>query len=304
MAKQLQRDYVFTPGGAGVGTVQIPGRYTLDKILLITNVTDNVIIYNFADTTFAGTTATFTAANDATNWPTILQADDGYTTITLQYNSSSMSANDSLQIYTEDTQDYGQKIRPWDFGTDAIERMRVSNPQAMIDADFEYGLQPTKWAGYGTVKGYPSTYELPGVDLTPSAVVTDYQTTSTTNSLITVTFTTVHGLAVGDVINVTGLDSAIAGFSRADGNWIIFSVPSSTQITYFARGTVGTSDGDSLRTEETLIKKGKLYDGASIPVSSIASDGADPSIITVTFANPHGLIPGTNIHARVVVISA
>ena len=299
MAKQLQRDYVFTPGAAGVGTIKIPGRYTLDKILLITNVTDNIIMYNFADTTFAGTTATFTADNDATNFPTILQADDGYTTITLQYNSSSMSANDQLQIYTEDTQDYGQKIRPWDFGTDAIERMRVSNPQAMIDADFEYGLQPTKWAGYGTVKGYPSTYELPGVDLTPATIVTDYQTTSTTNSLITITFTTVHALAVGDVINVTGLDSGINGFSRADGNWIIFSVPNTTTITYFARGTVGASDGDSLRTEETLVKKGKLYDGASIPVSSIASNGADPSIITVTFASPHGLIPGTNIHVDV-----
>jgi len=99
MAKQLIKDYVFTPGAAGVGNIEIPGRYTLDKILLITNVTDNIILYNFADATFAGTTAVFTTGDDTTNWPTISQAHDGYTTITLQYNTSAMSAGDSLQIY-------------------------------------------------------------------------------------------------------------------------------------------------------------------------------------------------------------
>ena len=32
------------------------------------------------------------------------------------------------------------RTRPFDFGTDAIERMRVAS-QSMLDADFEYGLQ-------------------------------------------------------------------------------------------------------------------------------------------------------------------
>jgi hypothetical protein len=250
---------------------------------------------------FAGTTAVFTTGNDAVNFPAVAQAYDGYTTLTLQYNASGMSAGDLLQIYCEDTQDYGQKIRPWDFGTDAIERMRVSNPQSMIDADFEYGLQPTKWVGYGTVKGYPSTYELPGVDLTVSTITTDYQTTSTTNSLISVAFTTTHGVSVGDVVNVSGLDAGIAGFSRADGSFIIASVPTTTTLKYFARGTVGTTGGQSLFTEEALVKLGKLFSGASIPVASASSNGADPSIITFNFASPHGLIAGTNIHTAIAV---
>ena len=301
MAKKLIREYVFTPGVAGSATIKIPGRYTLDKVLLITNVTDNIILYNFADASFAGTTAVFTTGNDAINFPAVAQAYDGYTTLTLQYNASGMSAGDLLQIYCEDTQDYGQKIRPWDFGTDAIERMRVSNPQSMIDADFEYGLQPTKWTGYGTVKGYPSVYDLPGVDLTVSTITTDYQTTSTTNSLITAAFTTTHGLSVGDVVNVSGLNAGIAGFSRADGSFIIESVPTSSSLKYFARGTVGTTGGQSLFTEETLVKLGKLFAGASIPVASASSNGADPSIITLNFANPHGLIAGTNIHTAIAV---
>jgi hypothetical protein len=296
MAKKLIRDYVFTPGIAGTGNVEIPGRYTLDKILLITNVTDNVIMYNFADTTFAGTTATFNTGNDATNWPTINTAHDGYTTITLQYNSSAMNANDQIQIYVEDTEEYGQIIRPWNFGTDAIERIRVSNPQSMIDADFEYGLQPTKWAGYGTIKGYPSAYDIPGVDLSLASITTDYQTSSSTNSKITVTFDSDHGQSVGDVINMSGLNPGTAGFSRADGNFLIDSVPSSTSLQFFARGTVGTSDGDSLYTEEAIARKGALYANASIPVASATSSGADPSVITLNFTNPHGLIPGTPLH--------
>lgn len=299
MAKKLIKEYKFTPGIAGSGTIEIPGRYTLDKLLLITNVTDNIILYNFADVAFAGTTATFTAANDATDWPNITQAEDGYTTITLQYNSSSMSASDILQIFVESQDNYGQTIRPWDFGTDAIERMRVSNPQSLIDADFEYGLQPTKWAGFGTVKGYPSAYDIPGVDLELDSISTDYQTDNTTNSLITITFdsASLHGLSVGDVINVSGLDAGTTGFSRADGNFVIDQVPTTRKLKYYARGTVGTSDGDRLDTAESIARKAELYANASILVDSVSSNGLDPSTITMHFDHPHGLIPGTPIHA-------
>lgn len=302
MAKKLIREYYFTPGGVGSGTIKIPERYTLDKILLITNVTDNVIIYNFADTTFAGTTAAFTAKgpSDAedTNMPKIWQRHDGFTTITLQYNTASMSANDELQIFVEGTEEYGQMVRPWPFGTDAIERTRVSNPQSMIDADFEYGLQPTKWAGYGTVKGYPSAYTIPGVDLSIDSINTDYQTTSTTNSLITVTFDSAHNLVAGNVINVASLDAGISGFSRADGNFLIEDVPNTRRLTYFARGTVGTSDGDILSNPESLARKGRLYANASIPTASVTSGGGDPSDITITTSAPHGLIAGTPIHVE------
>jgi len=302
MAKQLVKQYVFTPGIAGSSTIKIPGRYTLDKLLLITNVTDNVILYNFADTTFAGTTCAFTAKSkddaEDTDFPTVYMAHDGFTTITLQYNTSAMSAGDDLQIFVEGTEEYGQMVRPWPFGTDAIERTRVSNPQSMIDADFEYGLQPTKWAGYGTVKGYPSAYDIPGVDLSIDSINTDYQTTSTSNSLITVTFDSDHGQSVGDVINVSGLDAGTAGFSRADGNFLIEAVPTTRSLTYFARGTVGASDGDTLHIAESIARKGALYANAALPTPTATSSGADPSEITLTFTNPHGLVPGTPLHVE------
>ena len=298
MGKKLITDYAFTPGAAGVGTIKIPGRVQLEKLLLITNVTRNVVLYNFASAEYFGTTSTFTSADDSVNFPTITDRHDGYTTITLAVSTATYSSTDRIQIFVEDTAKHTQ-IKPWDFGTDAIERMRVSNPESLIDADFEYGLQPTKWAGYGTVRGYPSAYDLPGVDLTVTAITTDFQTTSTTNSLITVTTSAAHGLVAGGVVNISGLNSGTAGFSRADGTFIINTVPTTTTLTYFARGVVGTASGQSLFTDATLLKRGALYSGAAIPVASATSNGANPSVITLNFTNPHGLIPGTSIHANV-----
>lgn len=295
MAKKQLRDYVFAPGTAGLGTVKVPNRHTLDQLLLITNTTKNTFLYNFADPTYVGTTVTFTAAN-STDFPAITQGHDGFTTINLAINTSSMSSTDTLQIFVNNDV---QSIRPYDFGTDAIERMRVSNPQSLLDADFEYGLQPTKWAGYATLRGYPSGYELPGIDLVANVVTTDFQTTSTTNSLITVGFTTAHGLLAGNVINISSLNKAITNFSRADGMYVINTVPDVRQLTYFVRGTVGTASGQSLLTDDTVVRRGNLFAGASIPVTSAASNGASPSVITLTTTTPHGLLPGTPIHVNV-----
>ena len=291
MAKNLVRQYVFAPGAAGVGTIRIPGKFDLSQILLITNTTRNQIIYSFADAAFAGSTATFVSGDDATNFPKISQRVDGYTIITLAVSTVGQLAGDRLQILTEEKEVI---FRPYQFGTDAIERMRVSNPQSMIDADFEYGLQPTKWAGYGLLRGYPSIYEFPGVDLTVSTIVTNG---ASPNSTITINTTLAHGLSPGQAINITSLNSAIAGFSRADGNFILASA-SGTSLTYFATGVVGTA-AQSLLTDATVLKKGNIYTGANLNLSGIASNGASPSVITLTFASKHGLVPGTPIYVNV-----
>jgi hypothetical protein len=295
MAKTMARQYVFTPGAANVGTIVVPGRIALEQLLIITNTTRNVIVYNFADAAYSGTAVAFTASTNA-SYPTITQREDGFTTITLAASTVGQSSGDTLQIFFEESYD-GVTVRPWSFGTDAIERMRVSTPQSMIDADFEYGLQPTKWAGYGLMRGYPSVYEFTSIDLTPSAVTTDFQTTSTTNSLITVsTGATSHGIIAGQAINITGLSSAITGFSRAAGNFIVFDAPTATSLRYFANGVVGTANGQSLFTDVTLLKRAASYTGASLNTSTATGNGANPTVITVNFASNHGLVPGVPIY--------
>lgn len=59
----------------------------LDALLLITNITNNVIIFNFADSTKKATVSG--------------------STITLQYDTSNMSDSDELQIFYDDALEYG-----------------------------------------------------------------------------------------------------------------------------------------------------------------------------------------------------
>lgn len=85
MAKTLLTDYAFTPGGAGVGTITVPGEYALEQFLLITNVTAGVVIYQF----------------NAPSKGAALSIAGGDTTLTLEANTAAMNSGDSLQIFAD-----------------------------------------------------------------------------------------------------------------------------------------------------------------------------------------------------------
>ena len=155
MARQQIKQYVFVPGTAGNGYVQIPGNYSSAAITAILNATNQAFIYNFADNTLLGT-VTWSPIPNA-NFPASI---DGVTTITLNTNTSGYSATDKLAIYAE-----VPYIAQRPFALDAVERQRVANPQSLIDADFEYGLQNTKWQSLFVNNDNPSIYEVPGSDV-------------------------------------------------------------------------------------------------------------------------------------------
>ena len=50
--------------------------------------------------------------------------------------------SDDLQIFIDKQE---QKVDFSETFTDPVSKLRVSNPKNLIDTDFEYGLQPTKW---------------------------------------------------------------------------------------------------------------------------------------------------------------
>lgn len=296
MAKKQLRSYVFTPGAASVGTIKVPGNIDLDQLLVITNVTRNVILYNFADPSFQGTGITFTRANESSTFITGLDNTDGYTTITLAVSTVGYNSADAIQIFVESSE--GQEIRPWAFGTDGFERMRVASPRSMLDADFEYGLQPTKWQVIDMMRGYPSVYEVPGTDTLVSTVTTDASTGTggVGSSLITVTTQAAHGFSVGTPVTVKGYLNTVTGFARAEGTFVIAQVPSTTTFTYYAKAKVGTNNGDVLSTTYTQLRKGAWYTGASIGTPTYTfSTLTSPNTITVTFATAHGLVPGDTI---------
>ena len=265
----------------GVGTIKIQGRYDLDQLLLITNVTSNDIIYNFSAPATGGLVSLKTdqISKDA-DFTKYLETTDAITTITLNFDTSNHSSTDELQIFVEKLEN-GKSVvttRPFDFGTDAIERLRVAQPQSMLDADFEYGLQPTKWAAISTMRGYPSVYEVPGTDTPVLSVVTDASagTDGIGQSLITVTTIGPHNIPVGTPITIKALEDSVPGAARAEGSFVIVEAPTPTTFTFYAKSKVGTVNPTTLSTTYTQLRQAAFYTGANIgePTVSVVSNGS------------------------------
>lgn len=84
--KKLITDYTFDPA---VRTVKLNGYAVVDLrgLIIITNVTDNIIIYSYADIESPYSLGKATAATNV---------------FTLGYDTTKMSASDNLQIYYDD----------------------------------------------------------------------------------------------------------------------------------------------------------------------------------------------------------
>jgi len=184
--------------------------------------------------------------------------------------------------------------RPFDFGTDAIERQRVSLGQSIIDADFEYGLQATKWQTYQEIRKIPSFYETPGTDIAVTSVTSD----GATPSIITVVIPSTN-VPVGSIISITGLVNPQRNADRAEGFFIVKTGGSPvTSFTYEARAAVGVN-AQVISTSYTVLRRGGIYTNSTsyLPYTSISTDGAANSVMTVAFPSgqAHGVVPGTPI---------
>ena len=261
------------------GYLKVSGFYKLKDFLLITNTSRNIIMYNFADTN-SGAEATYTTDYDS-DFPAALYGFSDVTTLVFDVDTSNMMITDSIQIFVEAKE---QAVRLNPIATDAMERMKVGIPQSMLDADFEYGLQPTKWQALALMRNYPSIYEIPGSDIAVTNVVTDASagTAGAGASSITVTTQNAHGLAVGDPITIKALANSISGFSRAEGSFLVSSVPSLTQFVYFAKSKVGTINGQVLASTYTQLRRGGFYTGSAIgnPSFTVFSAGSSGTITT------------------------
>ena len=287
----------------GAGYVKFPGNYDSSDILLITNTTNNEVIYSFNDVNSGGVTelsSAFISTNgveyrEDSDFPKYLQTTDAITKIYLNKSTSGQLNVDKLQIYV-DTDEL--IIRPFEFGTDAIERNRTAEPMSMLDADFEYGLQPTKWSAIATMRGYPSVYEIPGTETSVISAVSDSSagTAGVGSSLITVTTAGAHGFALGDAITIKGLKQDVQGYSRAEGAFIIIAVPNAISFQFYAKAKVGVSGNVDVVAEATQLRQAGFYTGASIgiPSFSIESNGSSGVIRpALTVASGDDVIPFT-----------
>lgn len=263
----------------GLGRIEVLGKIQLEDLLLITNATSNIVFYNFAESTKGAQVRFFSGNSEA--YPRAESVNNGTTIINFNFGTQTMSSTDSIQIFQEETQ---LTVRMNDIARDAMERVKVGIPQSMLDADFEYGLQPTKWQALSLQRGYPSTYEIPGSDLVVIAVFTDASsgTSDIGASLITVATQGTHELTIGQPITIRALSTSILGFNRAEGTFLVSSIPTANTFTYFAKAKVGTANSQILATQSTQLRKAAFYTGAAVgtPTFSLLNNGASGSFTT------------------------
>ena len=264
MAKKLVRTYTFT---AASKTVAFLGNYTLNQLLLITNTTRNIIIYNFADASL-GATRSYNSVTDTT-------------TFTLTYNTAAAMANaDTLQVYVDDVYN---ETRPDQALMDPVDKQRFSTPQALIDTDFEYGTQISKWENLVMTNNRPFAFSV------PTQIPSITSMTMNTNSR---TVTTVLGAGVAPA-NGTPITVQDTYLLIANGNYLIETGGGTNTFTYTARGTNTTTITSIFDANKTNIFRGQLYTGANIgdaPTMTFTS-----SLINVTTTVPHGLSLGNEI---------
>jgi hypothetical protein len=272
----VDRGIIFSPA---TYTITIPRIVQKERLLLITNITQNKIIYNFSDPSIGFASHSFSS-----------DPNQPWTTIVLKYNTAAMQSSDTLQIMVDEPY---ETFIPEPTMIDAVGKLRTSNPQSLIDTDFEYGVQGSKWESLSLQNNYPTFFarNTGGNSLDSVSVIGGGQSPRST---VTVTTAVAHALNTGDVISVNETLNPLT-----DGTFLITVIDTLT-FTYTAKGVVSGNVQDGVLT---TLYGGGIFDNAHIPGGvvgslntwSATSDGATTSRINVVTTNPHGLFPGTPI---------
>jgi len=269
MAKKLvQSYYTYT---ASTNVLVVDQFVKLEELLVITNLTRGQIVYNFASAS-KGASVSFDTTTEKTS-------------ITLDFTATGAADSDKFQIFIDVPE---QVIDISDSLLDPVHKLRVANPQNLIDTDFEYGLQPTKWETVELSNNIPSFYTDDG-----DGYIGGIQSVTSTSGTSEIVITTLgeHGLTVGNPIDVRGLSSR-----TAEGKFLI-KIVTDTTITYQASANQ-TVTGD-ISGVYTTVAPGSFFQSSQITYTAttgITSDSAVPSDITVTTENPHGFQVDSNFY--------
>lgn len=286
MAKHvILENYTFTPS---TRTVVVSGKsIRREQLLLITNTTTGTVIYNFSDPAL-GATAYTTAANTISGLES--------TTVVLNFATGSMNSTDKLSILTEETY---QEIIPSEVMRDPVDKLRVSTPQSLIDTDFEYGVQSTKWESISLMNNRPSAFYDPtqGIsNISANAIFASssgaYQITNVASSgrTVTVTINNTAGIVAGTPIFIQGTNDV----ANVDGWWVVEGVAPNSSFTFTVINTPVTSS--LFDTNKTYLFIGAFYTGAAIPAGTSGAITLNGTVATVTTTNPHGLRVGSGIY--------
>ena len=161
---------------------------------------------------------------------------------------------------------------------DPVGKMRMSTPQALIDTDFEYGQQPTKWESISLQNSRQSVYYIPQQPLT---------VTSITGSGTTVTIAGTFTVSANTPIYIQN-----ATDPNANGWW--YTVGGGTNsMTVTTISAVGAANCFSAAV--TYVYRGYFYSSCGIQTGANAITNVGTTC-TATTTNPHGLSAGSLVY--------
>jgi hypothetical protein len=161
--------------------------------------------------------------------------------------------------------------------------MRMSQGQALIDTDFEYGPQPTKWETLALQNNRSTAYYIP-------------------QAALNVTSITGFGTS-GSPLSITGLFSVpansliyIQNSLDAGSNGWGFTAAGGTNSMSVIMGQTGTISTQKFNSAGTYVYVGYFYTGSGFALSSGAFTTSAGDSVTVTTQFPHGLSVGSLLY--------
>ncbi|QDP62416.1 MAG: hypothetical protein GOVbin3393_24 [Prokaryotic dsDNA virus sp.] len=227
----------------------------------------------------AGSQLGGTSANDATVTITSVDGSGAVTGVSI----AGKPLLDELQIFIEKD---STEMRPDKTYTDPVSKFRVSQPENLIDTDFEYGLQSTKWETLELIRNIPTFFSRNGdqdLDITEMTTVQD-------SNQIRVVTSDQHNLVQGNPIIVIGSRN-----NNANGGFVVTKIVDPTTFVFTAKANIATTG--SIKDTYTQVFLASIYQGTEFKlenVNGITTDEGNPSKLTVSTEYPLGLNEGTS----------
>jgi len=173
-------------------------------------------------------------------------------------------------------------VMPSPMQQDAVGKMRVSQPTSLIDTDFEYGPQPSKWESLNLQNNRPTQFYDPQAPLT----ITSVTPTNGTYSITVVGTFVVPANSLVYIQNTTNNNANGWGFTAAGG----------TNTMTVLSGNLQNTGSNVFNASGTYVYIGFNYsnNGVFVGANAFSTDGT--STVICTTPGPHGLAPGSLIY--------
>jgi hypothetical protein len=168
--------------------------------------------------------------------------------------------------------------------SDAVGKMRISQGQALIDTDFEYGPQPTKWETLALQNNRNTAYYIPQAVLNVNSI-TGFGTSASP--------LTIAGTFVVPANSLIYIQNSIDAGSNGWG----FTAAGGTNSMTVIMGQTGTISTQKFNSAGTYVYVGYFYTGSGFALATTTAFVTDgTSTVTVTTQFPHGLAAGSLLY--------